>query len=339
MKKIHLKDIAKSLNLSKTTVSLVLNNRGDEQKISKKTQKLIVDFAKKHNYKPNQLARGLSKGKSETIGLIIPNISNIFYANIASRIEKRAKDFGYSVVFSSSNEDPATEHDLISSMLNRQVDGLIIASTQKNLTEIKLLKYSGFPFVLIDRHYPNMETNYVIVDNYGGVRNATNHLWNNGRTRIGFVSLKLEMEVLKQRLFGYQNTINNLTNSQNNDFVKELSLENYKNEMKLALTELVISPNRVDAIIFATHFLASSGFRELLNMDVKVPQDIAIISFDEFSAFDLVDPPITSVIQPVTEISDFAVEILVDEMEKKGIILEKNKILDTELMVRKSCGI
>jgi len=128
LKKIFLKDIAEELNLSKTAVSLVLNNRGDENKISKETQKRILDFAKKNNYRPNQMARGLSLGKSETIGLIVPNISDIFYARIAHYIELKAKEFGYNVVFSSSNENATIEKELIYSMLNRQVDGLIIAS-------------------------------------------------------------------------------------------------------------------------------------------------------------------------------------------------------------------
>ena len=139
MKKIFLKDIAEDLNVSKTTVSLVLNNKGDENKISKATQQRIFAYAEKHNYVPNQLARGLSRGISETIGLIIPNISDIFYAKIASSVEKKAKSFGYTVIYSSSNEDPQMETELIRSMLHRQVDGLVIASTQK-----KSYRDSGF---------------------------------------------------------------------------------------------------------------------------------------------------------------------------------------------------
>ena len=187
MKKIYLKDIAHSLKISKTAVSLVLNNKGDAHKISQQTQKRIIDFANKHNYKANHMARGLSRGKSETIGLIIPNISDIFYARIASTIEKKAKKLDYSVVFSSSNEDPEIEKEHIQSMLNKQVDGLIIASTQKNQEEIKRLSEMQFPFVLIDRYYPNMDTNYVIVDNHDGIKNVTQHLINLGNKRIGFV--------------------------------------------------------------------------------------------------------------------------------------------------------
>lgn len=338
MKKIYLKDIAQQLNVSKTTVSLVLNNRGDENKISKETQNRILDFAKKHNYKPNQLARGLSIGKSETIGLIVPDISDIFYARIASCIEKKAKDFGYNVVFSSSNENPETEQELIRTMLNRQVDGLIIASTQQNAHDIEQLKQSTFPFVLIDRHYPEIKTNYVLVDNFRGVKMATEHLYNNGRRKIGYVSLHPQLEAIRQRLLGYKETLESLNINPEKACIKELNKKTHKTEMKKAITELVSEPVNVDAIVFATHYLTSMGLRALRALGKKVPQDVAIVSFDEMSAFDLVDPPITSILQPFNEIGNLAVECLFSEMKNKEVKMDYQQILEVELLIRKSCG-
>ena len=336
MKQIYLKDIAKNLGLSKTTVSLVLNNKGDENKISAETQKKVIDFAKIHNYKPNQLARGLSRGKTETLGLIIPNISDSFYAMIAGHIEKKAKEFGYTVVFSSSNEKSADEEKLIQEMLNRQVDGLIIASTQQNHKDIEQLKKINFPFVLIDRHYPKIETNYVIVDNYGGVKKATEHLLKLGRHKIGFVSLNAGLEALKQRLKGYKDALGK--NRMNSNLIKELNSDNFKEEMKLAIKELIQSHNRIDAIVFSTHYLTALGLRELKNNNITVPNDVAIVSFDELSAFDLVEPPITSIIQPVNKIGDNAVEILLHSIANKNSVVNKKIILETEMIIRKSCG-
>ena len=338
MKKIYLKDIAQSLQVSKTAVSLVLNNRGDEHKISKETQKRILDFAKEHNYKANQLARSLSTGKSETIGLIIPNISDIFYARIASAIEKEAKELGYSVVFSSSNEDPEIEKEHILSMLNKQIDGLIIASTQKNHEEIMRLSEMNFPFVLIDRYYPELETNYVIVDNHDGIRNVTQHLINLENERIGYVSIKPHLDAIKQRLLGYENALVSNDIAVNRYFIKELNNDHYQEEMKQAIRELMEAPNPVSAIVFSTHYLTASGLRELKALNYKVPDDVAIVSFDEMGAFDLVEPAITSITQPVNDIGNHAVQILVDEMEKNGTVNEKKKILETGLIVRNSCG-
>lgn len=338
MKKIFLKDIAKDLNVSKTAVSLVLNNKGDENKISQDTQRKIIDYAKTHNYVPNQLARGLSRGKSETIGLIIPNISDTFYAKVASFIEKKAKEHGYTVIFSSSNEDPKMEAELIQSMLNRQVEGLIIASTQQNQKEIRSLKNGDFPFVLFDRHYPESETDYVVVDNFGGSRIATEHLLNLGRRKIGFVTLKPGLEALRQRLLGYEDALNNFNVEPVKEFVKELSPFSYEKEMNLAIGELLKFPNSVDAIVFSTHYLTAIGLRELKRFNIKVPTEVAIVSFDELSAFDLVDPPITSIIQPAVDIGNLAVDILINKIEGNKKSKIEKKILDTEFVIRKSCG-
>jgi LacI family transcriptional regulator len=339
LKKIYLKDIAQNFGLSKTTVSLVLNNKGDENKISAKTQKKVLEFAKMHNYNPNQLARGLSRGKTETIGLIIPNISDTFYAMIAGHIEKKAKEFGYTVVFSSSNENPADEERLIQSMLNRQVDGLIIASTQQNQNDIENLKNSNFPFVLIDRHYPNIETNFVIVDNFGGTKDLTQHLIRNGRRKIGFVTIEPNLDAIEQRLLGYKDALKTAGIEVKGEYIKQLNSVEYQKEMKRTIFDLVKPSATVDAIVFSTHYLTASGLRELKLLNCKLPEEIAIVSFDELGAFDLVEPPITTSKQPVSEIGNLAVEILINEIENKNIKIENKRVLQTKLLIRKSCGV
>ncbi|UOY05881.1 LacI family transcriptional regulator [Muricauda sp. SCSIO 64092] len=338
MKRVFLKDIAKDLNVSKTTVSLVLNNKGDENKISQDTQQKIIAYAKEHSYVPNQLARGLSRGKSETIGLVIPNISDIFYARIAGFIERKAKKLGYTVIFSSSYEDPKKEGELIQSMLNRQVDGLIIASTQQNREEIQSLKANNFPFVLIDRHYPDSETDYVIVDNFEGTKKATAHLLSLGRRKIGFVTLKPGLEVIRQRLLGYQKALEIFGIAPIDELVHEVSRENYKEETVNGIKQLVQFPNAVDAIVFATHYLTAAGLRELKRLNIKVPQEVAIVSFDELEAFDLTDPAITAVTQPAADIGNVAVDILMDKIRGDAPPTQMGRVLDIELAIRRSCG-
>ena len=242
------------------------------------------------------------------------------------------------VVYASSNRDSKNETKLIQSMINRQVDGLILASTQQNSEDIDMLKKNKLPFVLIDRIYPEKETNYVVVDNFGGVQKATEHLLNLGRRKIGFITLKPGLEAMRQRLLGYQETLKQFNIDPINALVKELSNVDYKDEIKEALEELVRFPNSVDSIIFSTHYLTSLGLRELRRLNVKVPHEVAIVSFDELGAFDLVDPPITSIKQPGAEIGDYSVDILMDEIQgiKGGI--DKTKMLDAFLIIRKSCG-
>lgn len=337
MKKVTLLDISNSLKISKSTISLVLNGRGDEKRVSKETQEKIIRFAKEHNYKANQLARGLSTGKSDMIGLVIPNISDSFYARIARRIEKKASLSGYNVVFSSTGESRNRETELIQSMLDRQVDGLIIASTQKNKDDIISLKQQHFPFVLIDRHYPDIETNFVCVDNTGGIARAVDQLAGLGRKRIGFVSLKPDLQAIQDRLLGYRQTMKKYGFFVEDGFVQELDYNCIDIEMPEVIKTMTQNPVSIDGIVFATHFLAASGLRELKKLNVQVPAGVALVSFGQMSAFDLTDPPITSVIQPVDEIGDNAVDILLKNLSQDALDFEQMN-LKTKLVIRKSCG-
>ena len=142
MKKISLADVAKSLGVSKTLVSLVLNDRGDEKGINKDTQQRVRDKVKELNYKPNQFARGLRVGKSNTIGLVVADISNSFYAKMCRSIEDHCTENGYNLIICSSDENPEKESELIQMLIDRQVDGLIISTTQKNNNDINLEKSS-----------------------------------------------------------------------------------------------------------------------------------------------------------------------------------------------------
>ncbi|MCG8307360.1 MAG: LacI family transcriptional regulator [Cytophagales bacterium] len=337
MKKISLLDISEKLKISKSTISIVLNGRGDEKRVSKETQEKIVKYANEHNYRPNQLARGLSRGKSETIGLIVPNISDTFYSRIARRIERKARLSGYTVVYSSTGESRTRENELIQMMLDRQVDGLIIASTQKNQEDVVRLKNQQFPFVLIDRHYPDVETNFVVVDNAGGTSKAVEQLIKLGKKHIGFVTLKPGLEAIRQRLIGYEETLKKYGLYEGMKNVKELDPDHLDCEMMEAIKSLVQSTHKVDGIVFATHYLTTQGLRELRKLSVKIPHEIAIVSFGQMSFFDLIEPPITSVNQPVEEIGDKAVEILLDNLVEKKLTYDQ-QYLKTKLEIRKSCG-
>jgi len=337
VKKITLQDIANQLNISKATISFVLNGRGDEKRVSKETQEKIIQFARENNYHANYLARGLSTGKSDTIGLVVPNIGDSYFARIARRIERKARRSGYNVVYSSTGESKERESELISSMLSRGVDGLIIASSQKNQEDIIELKERKFPFVLIDRHYPDLETNYVGEDNEGGASQATIQLVKAGRKRIGFVTLKTALDVLHQRLEGYQLSMKQNRLPLEDPWIRELDYEYSESDMLEQIRTMVQAPSNIEGIVFATHFLAASGIRALRKLNVQVPEDVALVSFGQMNAFDITEPPITSIVQPVDELGDRAVEILLENLGGE-ISNDSRVILNNNLVIRKSCG-
>ncbi|GGD06102.1 LacI family transcriptional regulator [Hyunsoonleella pacifica] len=313
-----------------------MNNRGDEKRVSKETQDRIKQYAQTHSYKPNQLARSLSLGKSNMIGLIVPNISDSFFAQIARRIEKKAEKLGYNVVFSSTGESPERESKIIQSMLDRQVDGLIIVSSEKNHDDILKLKKGNFPFVIVGRKYTDIETNVVALEDKDGVTSAVELLIDNGRKYIGFITISLELDSIKDRLKGYKQALKNKNISYNPNVVKHVTYNDVEASLKEAMNELVYQ-EKVDGIVFATHYLAEEGLRLLKLNNINVPEEVAIVSFGKDRGFDLFDPPLTSVDFPIIEMGDTAVDLLLDAIENK-VVATKNIIMKTKLDIKQSCG-
>lgn len=334
MKKASLKDIANILDMSKTTISFVLNGKGDQMKISKATQEKVLEAAKRLNYQPNQLARSLSSGKTNTIGLVIPNIGDVFYAEIARAMERKAHKQGYNIMYCSSEEDPKRERDLINMLKARQVDGLIIAPTKLDKTEILHLKKEDYPFVLIDRYFPKIETNYVITDNHKGMYRAVDFLVSKGYKKIAFVCVQNYLEVIKQRFEGYKNALRDNGLRFSNKLVKEIDYFNMDEDIHEKLYDLLSSNSDIEALVFATNFLCTAGLGALKKMGLKIPTDIAISTFDDRALFKLMNPGITAVAQPTQLIGEKALDILLDEIEsgdasgeKQQVMLEPNFIL------------
>jgi LacI family transcriptional regulator len=319
-----------------TTVSYLLNDRGDEKRVSKETQDRIKKYAKVHSYKPNQLARSLSLGKSNTIGLIVPNISDTFFAQIARRIEKKAEKLGYNVVFSSTGESPERESKIIQSILDRQVDGLIIVSSEKNEEDILKLKKGNFPFVIVGRKYTDIDTNVIALEDKKSVSSGLELLIKNGRKRIGFVTISLDLQSIKERLNGYNEVMNHHNLKIENNFIQHVSYQDVEHGIKEAIHTLIHTA-KVDSILFATHYLAEEGLRVLKQTKVKITEEFAIVSFGKDRGFDLFDPPLTSVDFPIIEMGDAAVDLLLDTMEHKTTNY-KNITMKTKLDIKASYG-
>lgn len=340
MKKTSLSDIAKALGVSKTLVSLVLNNRGDEVGINKDTQKKVIKMARKMNYKPNMVARCLRLGASKTIGLIIPNIGNLFYARIARVIEDEAGKYGYRVMSASSDENPEKEVGLIKVLMERQIDGLILASSLKDRTEIINLRKEKVPFVLIDRYFPQMKTNYVIVDNYHASYNVVTHLINQGFRKIGLLKITPSyLTPIRSRFEGYRDALHDHGIRFDKRLVKEIPFGGISNAMEQALPELLFKPVSADALFFLNNDLTVTGLGIINKLGLRIPQDVAIISFDDLKLFQLLYPPVTAVAQPWQEMAKEAVRVLMQEIKSPGTIKEKSQvILPARLEVRKSCS-
>jgi LacI family transcriptional regulator len=340
-KKTSLADIAKALGVSKTLVSMVLNGKGDDNGINEDTQKRVWAKAKELDYKPNMMARSLRMGKSNTIGLVVADISNAFYARMCRAVEDAASKKGYYVLFGSSDEKADKERRLIQMLRDRGVDGLIISTTLANNEDIEELQRENFPFVLVDRFIPNANMPFVTADNHEGSMQVVNHLIKLGLNRIGQLTISpSHLTSITERTRGYRDALAANGIKFDPNLVREISYDDIRGDMKQILPELVNPPHSIQALYVLNNNLAMAALDCLNEMGKRIPEDIAVVSFDDVDLFRFVTPPITAVSQPVAEMGEESVKILLEMIDGKEKFDVKNgqRFLPTSLIVRQSCG-
>ena len=330
MKKVSIKDIAKMAGVSKATVSYVLNNKAEENHISKTTQEVIWAAVNKLNYRPNEIARSLSHGRTKTIGYIVPDIANPFYANIGRMIENLAYQSGFQVLVSSTDEDPDKEEELIINLLDRRIDGLILASSDESSNIIEKLVNTNFPLVLFDRIETHLNVNIIGLENRKAMKQAVNHLIKKGRKKIGLMTITPDIKTLQSRIKGYKDALEENSLTQNPEFIRTVD---HKNIKKSSLHELGILINLgVDAIALTNNLIATNILWHLNNEFSHILKEIEITSFDNLEIFDFITPKVTSIAQPVNKIAQKTVEILIDNIQ--GNANKKRVILQPKLIVR-----
>jgi LacI family transcriptional regulator len=340
MKKTSLNDIALQLGVSKTLVSLVLNGKAREHRISAEICKKVVNLAKELNYKPNQIAKGLRTGKTNTIGLMIADIANPFFGKLGREIEKEAAIHGYRVIFCSSDENADNSREQIEMLQQGQVDGFIIAPPADSENQILSLKGSKTPFVLIDRHFPDIETDYIVVDNVQASFDAVSHLIRKGYRKIACVTLNVHLNNMNQRVLGYKQALIDHNIQVDESLIKMMPFSHEKDDLVEAV-KLLEPGNRekVDAVFFATSKLGIMGIETIHSMGLNIPVDIAVVSFDDPDAYKISQPPISAIAQPLKEIGYESVRLLLELMNNSNAQHEVQKIvLKATFIPRKSSG-
>jgi len=317
MKKTSLNDIASALNVSETLVSFVLNGHGDKKKIGKKTQKKVLETARKLNYQPNLLARGLRTGKTHVIGLIVTDISNIFYAKIAREIEKNALIHNYTVIFCSSDENPETEIKLIKMLQSKQVDGMIISSCQKNASVFRELKTAKMPFVLIDRKIPRFQSNFVGSDNFTGAFKASQQLLEDGFKKIALLKITpSHISTMIEREAGFRAAMSEKKLRIPSKLVATVRHDKIDDDVKKALKIWCKEPKTIDAIFSLNNSITTSCLKTLNEDYSDKLKQISIFSFDDIELFNLSQIPVSSIRQPIEEIGRESVFTLIGSINK-----------------------
>jgi LacI family transcriptional regulator len=337
MKKLSIKDIAKMAGVASSTVSFVLNGKARQMRISEMVEKRVLDIANKAGYYPNQLAVSLRTGKSKTLGLIVENIGNTFFASLAKTIEEEAEQYGYRVVYCSTENNATKGKELINMLSQRQVDGYLITPVQHMEQDIQQLVQLQRPLVLIDRYLPAVETTHVLVDNADAVSQGMQHLFSKGYQQIGFVTVDLDTIQMEQRLDGYISSLAKQGLRLNKDLILKIPFIHQREEALDSLAQLVKNNPQLDALFFATNYLGILGLECLSRLNLSIPGDMAVISFDDTDLFRLYPPGITSIQQPIEAIAKKAVELLMQQLENTDTATKKTQVeLTAKLIVRGS---
>jgi len=343
MKKVILQDLANELGLSKALVSSVLNGNGDKIGISKATQERVEKLAKEMNYRPNMIARALKTQEIKTIGLIVSDISNPFYSNMARSIEDELSKQDYNLIIGSTDEDLERETELISLLIERGVDGFIISTSQLSNKIIVQLHKERFPFVMVDRHLSNIDCNYVVVNNHDGAREGVEHLINHGFKKIAFFSISpAHISTIRDRLLGYKNALKSNRIRGDRKLICDIPYDKIDQSVAEKLNELLKPPHSIDAVFASNNNIALACMKYFNEKNIRVPQDIAFISFDDINLFEFSSPKITAIRQPVDAISYESVNLLLRDIKarKNSTNFESKQIvLKTDLIVRESCGV
>ena len=335
---VTIKDIARELGISPSTVSRALKDHPD---ISPDTKKAVNELAEKLNYQPNIVALSLRQSKTNTIGVIIPEIVHFFFSTVISGIEDVAYSAGYNVILAQSNESQTREISDIKALFNSRVDGMLMSVSREttNFDHIESMLAKGVPIVFFDRVYDTAQASKIIVDDFTGAKEATLHLIDQGCKRIAHIEGPPNLEISKQRLEGYKEALK----EHNMPFNKELVAicpSGTMEEGKKA-TEILLSLKNPPDAIFATNDPAAMGAMQAIKANgLKMPDDVALVGFSNWFFSSLMDPPLSSVDQPGFEMGQEAAKLLIRQIEKEEKddedIIPETKILKTRLIIRES---
>lgn len=324
-------DIAKKADVSITTVSRVINNH---PYVKEETKKKIENLLKETGYVPNSNASSLVSKKTNTIAVILPDITNSFFANIFRGAEETANSQDFTVIYGNTNEDPKREKKYINTFIEKRVDGVILDPISTDLEIIKPLEQNNIPVVLIDRNINQTETSHVGIHNYKEAYRLVKYLIEHSSDDVALVSASEQLSVYRDRKKGYMQAINDSGLILKDEYIK-IGTKPIK-EVGYNLTKEMLQQSPPPAAIFAANnFLAIGVYNALKDLGYKIPEDLAVACFDDFDTGTVTSPFFTSIIQPAAKMGMVAMDLLVDKIEG-GDNKNEQIYLKCELCIRKS---
>lgn len=334
---ITIKDIAKALGFSTSTVSRALR---DSYEISAETKRIVLEYSSKINYRPNPIALSLKERKSHSIGVVVCEVANNFFSQAISGMESIAYNRGYHVILTQTHESYEREMVNVNHLASRSVDGLLVSlsSGTTNLNHFKNLIDKGLPIVFFDRLPKEINAHKVASNNFEGAFKATEHLIGSGFKTIGHLANAAHLSISTERLAGYKAALDKYGIPYRENLVKYCGRGGMVyEEVENAVKELLGLKNKPDAILITSDRLSTSCLTALNHLGLSVPNDVAIAGFTNSNTAELFDPPLTTIRQPAFKIGQLAIEKLIGVIESKYPVTQfTTQLLDTEFTVRSS---
>ncbi|NLY45676.1 MAG: LacI family transcriptional regulator [Tissierella sp.] len=324
-----IKEIAEMANVSSATVSKILN--GKDQYISEATRQRVLEIVEREGYISNAIAKSLKTKSTSTLGIIIPDVMNLFFSELARGIEDAAEGMGYSVILCNSDNKTSKEEKYIQVLQEKMVDGIILTASEQSVSNS--LKRRNMPMVLLDRDIL-IEGNVgrIVVDNKKGAYDATKYLIEKGCNNIGFISSDNVVKSSGERLKGYKQA---LTESNMEVDENKIYLHNYSIDTGYEGVKKLLENNKLDGISCGNDLIAIGAIKALNEMKIKIPEEVKVIGFDDIQISQYVEPPLTTIKQPIYEMGEEAVKMLISIIENKSV--GETKVLKTTLVERRSC--
>ncbi len=335
--KSTIKDVARKSGFSITSVSQVLNNKPNT--IPAQSKAKIVEAAKELNYRPNRLAVSLATKTTKVLGLIIPDNTNLFFSELSKAIEVAARKQGYSIIYGNSNNESFRDIEYLQLFVDLQVDGIIVTkasslNVEEDVENLNFLEKNKKPYVIVDRPTKGIESNLVYVDNVVGGYLATRHLLELGHTKIGCYTGPHNLVNSEQRLDGYKKAIKEANLKIEKRYIFE---GNFSMGLESAAMDHFFK-EKVTAVFCFNDIMAFGLYREAAHRGINIPKDLSIVGYDNVILCDIVYPGLTTIHQPIDEIGEEAITMLVSVIEraKNDLKLIQTKTLQPSLIIRGS---
>jgi len=324
-------DIADKLGVTAATVSRALN---DNPRISDSTKKLVLKTAQEMNYEPNKIALALKNGKSSNVGVVVPYINRHFFSNIIRGIEDELYPEGYNVIICQTHGNEKKALDTIMNLLNAQVEGILVSlsMSREKLVHLERVIKKKVPLIFFDRKCELNDISSVMVNDYQGGYDATQHLIHRGRRRIAHLGMEGFTGIYEDRFSGYKDALvkNNLV------FEEELvmSIKSDTEEGAMAIQKLMNLKNPPDAIFSSSDFAALGAYNWLLQNEYKIPDDVCIVGFSNEPFTQFVSPSISSVDQSPRKMGKMVAQVFLDQAN--DVSKERKVVLPASLVIRDS---